>query len=314
MDNSPIVCFGFDRPEHLNNMLSTLEKNTGSKDSTVYICIDGPSKNTDILLHKKTVEVANKGWLFKSTNVILREKNLDCRTNIITTISELFAKHEKLIILEDDLHLGKYFLQYMNDSLNKYSENKDVWHVNGYSYPQLNFARKSSVSTYISPWGWGTWKDRWDIFINEDFDKQNLISELDEEARKKFNVEGLYDWENIIIKNELGEISAWDAYWYQAVYLNNGLSIYPNRSHVKNKGFDGTGMHCSNNDDWKTPLNKNQTIHFPESLNIDRLFRTNTLLFYKYYNFKRYLRYHRSKFESYSSFKEFILRKIKITN
>jgi hypothetical protein len=312
MDYAPIVCFGFDRPEHLNNMLSTLADNKISEESIVYICIDGPSENTDISLHRRTIEVAKKNWQFKSKNLILRDKNLDCRTNIISTISELFTKHDKLIILEDDLHLGKFFLQYMNNALNKYSENKNIWHVNGYTYPQLNFSKKSSVSTFISPWGWGTWKDRWDIFTGNDFDKVNLISGLDEKQRKIFNVEGLYDWENIIIKNELGEISAWDAYWYQAVYLNNGLTIFPNKSHVKNKGFDGTGMHCSNNDDWKTPLNSSQTKHFPNHISVSKLFRLNTLLFYRYYNFKRYLRFHKSKIESFENFKRFLRKKISI--
>ena len=125
-------------------------------------------------------------------------------------------------------------------------------------------------------------------FSIEDYDKTNMISQLSDEERNKFNVEKLYDWENIIIKNEIGEISAWDAYWYQAVFLNDGYSIYPNKSHIKNKGFDGTGMHCSNNDDWKTPLNSSQTNHFPNNISETKLFRFNTLLFYRYYNFRWY--------------------------
>lgn len=311
MNNAPVVCFGFDRPEHLNNLLTSLENNKDSENSIVYICIDGPSEKTDISQHNKTIEVAKKNWKFKNKNLILREHNLDCRTNIISTISELFTKYDKLIILEDDLYLGKFFLQYMNDALSKYKEIKNIWHINGYAYPQLNFSKKSSISTYISPWGWGTWKDRWEIFINQDFDKINFISNLDNKQKKNFNVEGLYDWENIIIKNELGEISAWDAYWYQAVYLNNGLTIFPNKSHVKNRGFDGTGMHCSNNDDWKTPLNKNETKYFPKVVKINRLFKMNTLLFYNYYNYKRYFRFHKSKFNSFSNFRKFIIKKVK---
>jgi len=312
MDYSPIVCFGFDRPNHLDNMLKSLENNIESKNSIVYICIDGPTNETDVSMHKKTVDIANKNWDFKHTEVITRENNLDCRTNIITTISELFEKYEKLIILEDDLFLGEYFLDYMNKSLNKYQEHKDVWHVNGYTYPQINLPWKSSVSTYVSPWGWGTWRDRWNIFINENYDKHNFISELSETRRKEFNYEDLYDWENIIIKNELGVISAWDAYWYQAIFLKGGFSIFPNKSHVKNKGFDGTGMHCSENDDWKTPLNKRKTITFQEKISINKLFKLNAMNFYRYYIIKRYFRYHKTKFESFSNFKEFIYRKIKL--
>ena len=74
------------------------------------------------------------------------------------------------------------------------------------------------------------------------------------------------DWENIIVKNEEGTISAWDAYWYQAIYLNNGFTLYPNKSHVINEGFDGTGMHCSDTNDWKTPLNSSETKRFPKKI------------------------------------------------
>jgi len=309
---APIVCFGFDRPHHLENMLTSLEMNSESSESDVYICIDGPSEKTDISLHEQTKNVAKKNWRFKSTTLIFRENNLDCRTNIITTISELFESHEELIILEDDLELGKNFLKFMNDSLEKYKDSNNVWHVNGYAYPQLNFKKRASIGRYISPWGWATWKDKWDIFVKKDYDKTNMISQLSDEERNKFNVEKLYDWENIIIKNEIGEISAWDAYWYQAVFLNDGYSIYPNKSHIKNKGFDGTGMHCSNNDDWKTPLNSSQTNHFPNNISETKLFRFNTLLFYRYYNFKRYLRFHKSKIESFENFRNFLRKKLSI--
>ena len=65
MENSTILCFGFDRPMHLERMLKSLEENKESIDSNVYICIDGPAEGTDKDLHAKTVEVAKKNWNFK---------------------------------------------------------------------------------------------------------------------------------------------------------------------------------------------------------------------------------------------------------
>ena len=149
-----------------------------------------------------------------------------------------------------------------------------------------------------------------EMFINEDFDKRNFISSLEESERKRFNVNGLYDWEDIIVKNEIKKISAWDAYWYQAVFLNNGFSLYPNRSHTQNEGFDGTGMHCSNISDWKTPLNNGKTKNFPDKIQISRLFNFNTVIFYKIYNYRRYYRYHKDKFSSVENFMKFLKRKL----
>lgn len=311
MKFSTILCFGFDRPMHLERMLNSLEKNHESIDSDVYICIDGPADSTDLEMHSKTVEVAKKNWNFKSTKLILRERNLDCRTNIINTITELFKTNDRLIILEDDLVLGPNFLSYMNAALHKYLNKKEMWCINGYSYPQLNFKSGSSVSKYVSPWGWGTWSDRWEIFVNEDYDKKNFISSLSENDRKKFNVENLYDWEDIIVKNELGKISAWDAYWYQAVFMNKGLTLYPNKSHIRNEGFDGTGMHCSSTNDWITPINMSTTKRYPNKIKLNKLYMFNTLIFYRYYVLKRYLRFHKSKFSSFKNFRKFLRKKAK---
>ena len=311
MKFSTILCFGFDRPMHLERMLNSLEKNHESIDSDVYICIDGPADGTDLEMHSKTVEVAKKNWNFKSTKLILRERNLDCRTNIINTITELFKTNDRLIILEDDLVLGPNFLSYMNAALHKYLNKKEMWCINGYSYPQLNFKSGSSVSKYVSPWGWGTWSDRWEIFVNEDYDKKNFISSLSENDRKKFNVENLYDWEDIIVKNELGKISAWDAYWYQAVFMNKGLTLYPNKSHIRNEGFDGTGMHCSSTNDWVTPINMSTTKRYPNKIKLNKLYMFNTLIFYRYYVLKRYLRFHKSKFSSFKNFRKFLRKKAK---
>ena len=91
----------------------------------------------------------------------------------------------------------------------------------------------------MSPWGWGTWEDRWAIFIDGQFHERNYISEKTPSMIKKFNVSNLYDFENIIVKHQQGEGSIWDAYWYQGIFLNNGLSIFPSMSHVQNYGFDG---------------------------------------------------------------------------
>mgnify|MGYP001286051212 CR=1 FL=1 len=122
--------------------------------------------------------------------------------------------------------------------------------------------------------------------------------------------ENLYDWEDIIVKNELGKISAWDAYWYQAVFMNKGLTLYPNKSHIRNEGFDGTGMHCSSTNDWITPINMSITKRYPNKIKLNKLYMFNTLIFYRYYVLKRYLRFHKSKFSSFKNFNAFTQTRI----
>ena len=69
-----------------------------------------------------------------------------------------------------------YFLEFMNNSLKKYKEIKKVWSISGWGHPQLiNRKNGASFSTLTSPWGWGTWKDKWEIFYTGKYYEKNLI-------------------------------------------------------------------------------------------------------------------------------------------
>ena len=62
MDYSPIVCFGFDRPIHLDNMLKSLEKNKESKSSAatcLFVALNVFYKNS-LLLYPIMPDKINK--------------------------------------------------------------------------------------------------------------------------------------------------------------------------------------------------------------------------------------------------------------
>jgi len=210
---SPITIFGYDRPEHLNNLLESLVKNKESQDSTVYFYIDGKSNTTNIENYQKTIAVVEKDWGFKDKKVIIRDKNFGCRKNIIEGVSEVLKIHKKTIILEDDLVLSENFLDYMNNCLEIYKNKKNIWHINGYSHPKIFYSKSTTALSYtMYPWGWATWEDRWNIFIDGQYHEKNYISEKSASMIKKFNVSNLYDFENIILKHQQGEGSIWDMY------------------------------------------------------------------------------------------------------
>ena len=37
--------------------------------------------------------------------------------------------------MEDDILTSPYFLRYMNDALEKYENDENVWHISGWNYP-----------------------------------------------------------------------------------------------------------------------------------------------------------------------------------
>jgi hypothetical protein len=313
MGTAPIAIFGYDRPEHLQNMVESLLKNKESKNSDVYFFVDGATNKTDIQKHEQVIQIANENFPFKSQKTILREKNISCKFNIITGISEVLESRDSVIVLEDDLVLGKYFLNYMNSSLEKYKEYDEIWHVNGYAHPQLfKNKKKASLSVLCQPWGWGTWNDKWDEFIKNKYYEKNIISTLEDSERRKYNFYDLATyWESALKLDQVNKNSIWDAYWYQTVFLNNGLTVFPQQSHIQNSGFDGSGIHCGVNNDFDTEINDTKTIKFPKQIKESKLYRFNTYLFYKKYTTRRYFRYHQHKISSFKNFKSFLTDKTK---
>ena len=314
MSNAPIVIFGFDRPLHLQNMINSLSTNVESYESDAHIFIDGPTEKVNMDNYNKVLEIVNSELPFKNSFVTIREKNLQCKKNIVSGITEVIQKEGKAIIMEDDLVVSSQFLNFMNTALKKYSDNKKIWHINGYSFPQfIGSEKKTSISKLAQPWGWGTWADNWNIFINEDdqYYKKNIISTLSKQQRQEYNFYNLASyWEESLKLDAENKNSIWDAYWYQTIYLNDGLTIFPQVSHVQNFGFDGTGLHCGVNQEFDTKLNTKQTTIFTNGIKESFIYKANVYLFHRKRNLRNYFNFHKEKFSSVSSFKKWISTKI----
>ena len=315
MELAPIAIFAFDRPNHLQNMVDSLLYNDESKESVVYFFVDGPTDKTNLKEHELVTKIAEQRFPFKKQHTIIRKENVSCKFNIINGISEVLEDNAKIIVLEDDLILGKHFLNYMNSSLDRYKDIEKIWHVNGYAHPQLlKKSKKASLSTLCQPWGWGTWDDRWNLFTENKYYEKNIISTLSDTERKKYNFYNLASyWESALKLDQVNKNSIWDAYWYQTVFLNKGLTVFPQVSHVQNSGFDGSGLHCGINNDFDTKLNAKQTEIFPNEIKESKIYKLNTYIFYQRYYMKRYFEYHKEKIESFSNFKTWLLKKIKKT-
>jgi len=303
MNLAPIILFGYDRPAHISNMIESLTKNKESFDSELFIFIDGKNDTTDVGSHKKVIDKVSENLPFKKKYLNVRKENIGCKKNIISGISEVIESYGKAIIVEDDLVLGKHFLNYMNNALIHYENNSKIWHINGYSYPQIfKNSKKSSIGTLAQPWGWGTWSDRWEVFIKNKYYEKNLISDLSEAERKKFNFYNLATyWENALKLDGVGSNSVWDAYWYQTIFLNRGMTLFPQVSHVQNMGFDGTGLHCGDENIFKTKINLRETVKFPTKNEESKVYKMNAYFFYQKINIKDNINFHKPKFKNLNS-------------
>ena len=162
---TPIILFIYNRPNHTKQTLEALSNNTLASQSDLFIFADGP-KNTaskeQLESIKQTRKVAaSENWC-KSVTLIESETNKGLARSIIEGVTEIINKYGKAIILEDDIITGKYFLEYMNEALEKYQGNKEVWHVTGWRDP-IKHTKKNKAYFYptMDCWSWATWADRW---------------------------------------------------------------------------------------------------------------------------------------------------------
>ena len=151
----------YNRPKYTKIVLDSLKSCFGIEDYSIAICCDPGSKE---------VEKMAKEFLPNQTEVIVNNRRLGCNTNIYQCLAIGFSKNDYHIHFEDDTVPGKDCLKYFEWARNK-SSDSNLLTVCGYVtsdnktehyYPKNNTIENVSRRCWFTPWGWATWKDRFE--------------------------------------------------------------------------------------------------------------------------------------------------------
>lgn len=259
----PILVFAYKRFNLLKKLISSLKKNKEHSKHKLYIFIDGPKNLRDTLKVKKVKNYCKTICGFKSIKIIERKKNFGLAKNIVNGITRIFKKYECAIILEDDLEVGKFFLDYMNKCLNKYKDFKKIWHISAWSNCPLWLSKFYFYDFYLSShmncWGWGTWNDRWKFYEKN---PNKLLKSWPMDKIIKFDNHGLFNNWSQIIRNRKKIINTWAVFWNATIFHNKGLCLNPTNTLVINRGHDMQSTHMRLNDKFFQPnklINKRLT-------------------------------------------------------
>ena len=132
---APIVLFVYNRLEHTKKTVEALQKNNLSKESILYIYSDGYKSPTDkekVLEVRKYIQTISG---FKHIYIKEQNKNKGLANSIIEGITFVVNKHDKVIVLEDDIVTSPFFLDFLNSALTFYEYYDKVWHISGWNYP-----------------------------------------------------------------------------------------------------------------------------------------------------------------------------------
>lgn len=289
MNYSPIVIFVYNRVYHLDILLNSLKKNDIFKKSKVIVFSDGPKNEIDKKKILKVRELLKKKLIYKNSEIIENNVNLGLSRNIIYGLNKIFQIYNKAIVLEDDLEVSPFFLNYMNDSLNLYANSENVASISGYMYPiePKKFSNNYFFLKLIESWGWGTWKRAWNIFekngsrLKKKIDIRQLINE--------FNFSSGVSYYKMLENNINGLNDSWAIRWYASTFLKDMYTLFPRKSYVKNIGIDNSGENCNSTTVYNNSLNfkynKLKKIDISESVS-DRLLMKS---FFQKIKYKKYL-------------------------
>jgi len=267
---APIVLFVYNRPWHLKQTLSSLKQNELAQNSTLYIFSDGYKSESDRKFVVEVREIIKAVDGFKTVNIILSDKNLGLANSVISGVSEVIKKFERVIVVEDDMILSKSFLEYMNKLLFFYQHNMKVFSISGYNFP-ISIPNSYKNGIYFSPrassWGWATWQNRWDKVDWNVADFNNFINDRD--AVRTFNLGG--DDLTLMLKKQVkNKVDSWAVRWCYTHYKYKAYCAYPTISFVKNIGTDKSGTHLKKTAKYNVELNENSTPkNLPKNIFID---------------------------------------------
>ena len=251
---APIVVFTYNRPEHTLRAFNALLKNPLANESDIIIYSDS-AKTAN---HNKAVDEV-RSFLseitgFRSKKVIHRDNNFGLAESIIQGVTGVLQESEKVIVLEDDIVVSPYFLEYMNEALDQFVDDNRVISVHGYVYPVDIKLPEAFFLPGADCWGWATWRRGWEIFNPNG---QYLLDELvRRHLIQEFDYNGAYPFSNMLKAQVKGANDSWAIRWHASAFLAGKLTLYPGRSLVHNSGNDGSGTHCGTSDSMDIKLSE----------------------------------------------------------
>lgn len=236
----PVVLFVYNRLDLVKRSIESLLGCEESEFTKLIIVSDGNRGMEDYASVSSVREYVGNLSGFKSVEIIYRDINYGLAKNIISGLTELFQNYDELIVLEDDIIVGKRFLEFMNLALEYYKSDDRVISVCGYTPAMVNITSNSDVFFGVrsSSWGWATWRQRWE---NIDWEMLNG-DQVSCGSSQRLGRAGS-DIKKMVRDFQKGRIDSWAIRFTYYQLVNNFVSVFPVKSLVLNHGIGELATH-----------------------------------------------------------------------
>jgi hypothetical protein len=262
--HTPVSFFIFKRPDTTKKVFEAIRQ---AKPSKLFVIADGarPERIGESEKCEATRAIIEKvDWdceVIKEYSDI----NLGCAKRVSSGLDFVFNQVEEAIILEDDCLPDQTFFPFCEELLEKYRFDH---RINSISGNNVQFGRKRTnysyyFSVYNHSWGWATWRRAWqnyDLYIKlwKEIQQTNYLQNI------LIDSEAVGYWSRIfesVYENPLG--ITWDYQWLFTNWMQNSLTIIPNRNLVTNIGFGVDATHCIDSGNSKYDNMSVSQIYFP---------------------------------------------------
>ena len=224
-----IVTVAYNRPHSLARLLGSLERASyaDEKDIPLVISIDG--SDDTVYAVASAFE-----WPHGEKKIIRRAQHLGLRMHVVSC-GDLSDVYGSVLILEDDMYVGRGFYGFARQALEKYRDDSNVAGISLYSYSYNEFAKApfmpvaDGFDAYFmqvpSSWGQVWTRGQWEKF-RAYYDGHS--GELSADHRIPHAV------------SEWPTSTSWKKYLYRYMVENDLYFVFPKVSHATNFGEVGT--------------------------------------------------------------------------
>lgn len=240
--NAAVCCFAYNRPDKLKFTLEALTRCTGIEQTPICFIQDNVKPyHTDegVNAVRRCIEKFIKENPKLNIEYIQWRQNAGPYISLTKGLAYALNKYGCAVRLEDDIEVRADYLTYMNEALEYYKDNPEIFAVCSYNPEFICESSEVFLSKRLSIWGFGTWKERFvkvmnrmeymsQIFENYDCEDAYMIQpHYGGETNNQFM--GLYRNEPEDVRMRL------------CLPAENMLCVYANTSYCRNIGFDGSG-------------------------------------------------------------------------
>lgn len=283
---APIVLFAFNRLEPLKACVSSLKDNIEATETDLVVFVDGPRNNIkgEAAKVNDVREFVKNITGFRNVELHFSVVNKKLGPSIIAGVTDVINRYGRAIIIEDDLVASTNLLAFMNQGLDTYQNNEEVFSICGYTN-RVKIPKEYQFDAYFCPrsssWGWATWKNRWESVDWELKDWNSVKMNA-----KAFNRWGGSDCFAMLKGWHEGRNQSWAIRFCYSQFVQDKHALFPIVSKIDNEGFDGSGTNCMLYNRFKFDFDESgfKEFCFPEVVDVNKSLRDEAL---KYHSLRK---------------------------